>query len=135
MRNGRSWCSYKEFVACKLKGFDGKSGAIAYTHWVEKIEVVHDISGCGVNQKVKYAVGSLIGIDERIILSKQGNAEVRNGVLGLRYGWSWYIYGLAPQIRGIVAATEPPTIHNAILNVGVLTNEAVRNGSLKKSGE
>ncbi|GJZ92770.1 putative reverse transcriptase domain-containing protein [Tanacetum coccineum] len=46
-----------------------------------------------------------------------------------------YIYGLSPQIRGMVAATEPPTIQNAILKAEVLTDEAVRNGSLKKSGE
>ncbi|GJX92091.1 reverse transcriptase domain-containing protein [Tanacetum coccineum] len=39
------------------------------------------------------------------------------------------------EIRGIVAATEPPIIQNIILNAGVLTDEAVRNGSLKKSGE
>ncbi|GJZ54360.1 hypothetical protein Tco_0609245 [Tanacetum coccineum] len=58
--NGQSGCSYKEFVACKPKEFDGKGGAIAYTLWVEKMEVVHGISGCGVNQKVKYAAGSLI---------------------------------------------------------------------------
>nr|GEY54695.1 reverse transcriptase domain-containing protein [Tanacetum cinerariifolium] len=39
------------------------------------------------------------------------------------------------EIRRMVAATEPPTIQNAILKAGVLTDEAVRNGSLKKSGE
>ncbi|GJS83578.1 reverse transcriptase domain-containing protein [Tanacetum coccineum] len=46
-----------------------------------------------------------------------------------------YIYGLAPQIRGMVASTEPPTIQSAILKVRVLTDEAVRNGSLKRTGE
>ncbi|GJR84611.1 hypothetical protein Tco_0155396 [Tanacetum coccineum] len=46
-----------------------------------------------------------------------------------------YIYGLAPQIRGMVAATDPSTVQSAILKVGVLTDEAVRNGSLKRSGE
>ncbi|GKB17305.1 putative reverse transcriptase domain-containing protein [Tanacetum coccineum] len=46
-----------------------------------------------------------------------------------------YIYGLALQIRGMVASTEPPTIQNAILKAGVLTDEAVKNGSLKISGE
>nr|GEZ71182.1 hypothetical protein [Tanacetum cinerariifolium] len=46
-----------------------------------------------------------------------------------------YIYGLASQIRGMVEATEPRIIQNAILKVGVLTDEAVRNGSLKRSGE
>ncbi|GKE20810.1 reverse transcriptase domain-containing protein [Tanacetum coccineum] len=35
----------------------------------------------------------------------------------------------------MVAATEPPTIQSAILKDGVLTDEAVRNGSLKKSAE
>ncbi|GJY99095.1 reverse transcriptase domain-containing protein [Tanacetum coccineum] len=46
-----------------------------------------------------------------------------------------YIYGLALQICGMVAATEPPTIQSAILKAGVLTDKAVRNGSLKRSGE
>ncbi|GKB69357.1 reverse transcriptase domain-containing protein [Tanacetum coccineum] len=46
-----------------------------------------------------------------------------------------YIYGLAPQICGMVAANEPPMIQNAILKARVLTDEAVRNGSLKRTGE
>ncbi|GKD98284.1 hypothetical protein Tco_1382181, partial [Tanacetum coccineum] len=43
-----------------------------------------------------------------------------------------YVYGLAPQIRGIVAATEPKTIQKAVQISGALTDEAVRNGSIKK---
>ncbi|GJR87009.1 hypothetical protein Tco_0211020 [Tanacetum coccineum] len=35
----------------------------------------------------------------------------------------------------MVAATEPPIIQNAILKAGVLTDEAVRSGYLRKSGE
>ncbi|GKG55226.1 hypothetical protein Tco_0571866, partial [Tanacetum coccineum] len=50
--NSRDGCSYKEFVACKLKEFEGKGDAIAYTCWVKKMEAVQDISGCGANQKV-----------------------------------------------------------------------------------
>ncbi|GKE64479.1 hypothetical protein Tco_1518640 [Tanacetum coccineum] len=44
-------CSYKDFVACKPKEFDGKGSAVAYIHWVEKMEAVHDISGCGDHWK------------------------------------------------------------------------------------
>nr|GFB59517.1 hypothetical protein [Tanacetum cinerariifolium] len=44
-----------------------------------------------------------------------------------------YIYGLALQIHKMVAAMKPTTIQSAILKVGVLTNEAIRNGSLKKN--
>ncbi|GJW01486.1 putative reverse transcriptase domain-containing protein [Tanacetum coccineum] len=43
-----------------------------------------------------------------------------------------YVYGLAPQIRGMVAATEPKTIQKVMQISGALTDEAVRNGSIKK---
>ncbi|GKC88014.1 putative reverse transcriptase domain-containing protein [Tanacetum coccineum] len=46
-----------------------------------------------------------------------------------------YIYGLAPQIRAMVAATEPTTIQSDILKAGMLTDEGIRNGSLKKNTE
>ncbi|GJW20133.1 hypothetical protein Tco_0030755 [Tanacetum coccineum] len=61
VNNGRNGCSYKEFMACKPKEFDGKGGAVAYTRWVKKMEAVQDISGCGDNQKVKYFADLLIG--------------------------------------------------------------------------
>ncbi|GKC57695.1 hypothetical protein Tco_1085293 [Tanacetum coccineum] len=43
-----------------------------------------------------------------------------------------YVYGLAPQIHGMVAATEPKTIQKAVQIFGALTDEADRNGSIKK---
>ncbi|GJZ24837.1 reverse transcriptase domain-containing protein, partial [Tanacetum coccineum] len=36
-----------------------------------------------------------------------------------------YIAGLAPEIRGMLQATQPTTIQNAILRAGILTDEAV----------
>ncbi|GJW21218.1 putative reverse transcriptase domain-containing protein [Tanacetum coccineum] len=39
-----------------------------------------------------------------------------------------YVYGLAPQIRGMVAATEPKTIQKAVQISGALTDEADKNG-------
>ncbi|GJS07261.1 putative reverse transcriptase domain-containing protein [Tanacetum coccineum] len=43
-----------------------------------------------------------------------------------------YVYGLAPQIRRMVAATEPKTMQKAVQISCTLTDEAVRNGSIKK---
>nr|GEV51750.1 hypothetical protein [Tanacetum cinerariifolium] len=43
-----------------------------------------------------------------------------------------YMYGFAPQIRRMVAAMEPKTIQKAMQISGALTDEAVRNGSIKK---
>ncbi|GJS20750.1 putative reverse transcriptase domain-containing protein [Tanacetum coccineum] len=43
-----------------------------------------------------------------------------------------YVYGLALQICGMVAATEPKTMQKAVQISGALTDEAVRNGPIKK---
>ncbi|GKC09003.1 hypothetical protein Tco_1000613 [Tanacetum coccineum] len=53
-------CTYKEFLACNLKEYDGKGGAIVYTRWIEKMESVQDMSGCRDNQNVKYTAGSFV---------------------------------------------------------------------------
>ncbi|GKA21542.1 hypothetical protein Tco_0701531 [Tanacetum coccineum] len=55
--------SYKDLLACNLKEYDGKGGAIILTRWIEKMEYVHDMSGCIIDQKVKYNIGSFIGKD------------------------------------------------------------------------
>ncbi|GKA98655.1 hypothetical protein Tco_0826592 [Tanacetum coccineum] len=61
MNNDRRGCTYKEFLACNPKEYDVKGGAIVYTRWIEKMESVQDISGCGDNQKVKYTTRSFVG--------------------------------------------------------------------------
>nr|GEV08991.1 putative reverse transcriptase domain-containing protein [Tanacetum cinerariifolium] len=106
--NGRNGCSYKEFMACNPKDYDGKGGAIVYTRSIEKMELVLDMSGCGANQKVKYTTESFI-----------------NKAL------TW----CNTQIHAMVAATEPTTIQSAVLKSRMLTDEAIRTGSLKKNTE
>nr|GEW12708.1 reverse transcriptase domain-containing protein [Tanacetum cinerariifolium] len=46
-----------------------------------------------------------------------------------------YITGLAPEIRGMLQATQPTTIQSAILRAGILTDEAVSCGTLTKGNE
>ncbi|GJY05796.1 putative reverse transcriptase domain-containing protein [Tanacetum coccineum] len=46
-----------------------------------------------------------------------------------------YIAGLAPEIRGMLRATQPTTIQNAILRAGILTDEAVSYGTLTKGND
>ncbi|GKB99235.1 hypothetical protein Tco_0985372, partial [Tanacetum coccineum] len=43
-----------------------------------------------------------------------------------------YIVGLAPEIRGMIRATQPTTIQSEILRAGILTDEAVSSGTLTK---
>nr|GEU48842.1 reverse transcriptase domain-containing protein [Tanacetum cinerariifolium] len=61
LNNGRRGCTYKEFLACNPKEYDGKGGAIVYTRWIEKMESVQDMSGCGDDKKVKYTAGLFVG--------------------------------------------------------------------------
>nr|GEU97051.1 putative reverse transcriptase domain-containing protein [Tanacetum cinerariifolium] len=52
-RNGmNNGCTYKGFMACNPKEYDGNGGAIALTRWIEKMENVINYSGCAKNQKV-----------------------------------------------------------------------------------
>nr|GEW13177.1 putative reverse transcriptase domain-containing protein [Tanacetum cinerariifolium] len=149
-------CSYKEFLACNHKEYDCKRGDVVLTRWIEKIESVQDMSGCSIDQKVKYIAGSLVGKaltwwnSQIRRLSQENHAMV--GAIHDAYTDRFhelarlvphlvtpesrkikrYVYGLAPQIRGMVAATEPKTMQKAVQISGALTGEAVRNGSIKK---
>ncbi|GKD05867.1 reverse transcriptase domain-containing protein [Tanacetum coccineum] len=46
-----------------------------------------------------------------------------------------YINGLAPQIRGMLRATQPTAIKSVILTARILTDEAVRCGTLTKGND
>ncbi|GJU53875.1 putative reverse transcriptase domain-containing protein [Tanacetum coccineum] len=61
VNGNRVGCSYKEFLACNPKEYDGKGGVVVLTCWIEKMESVHDMSGCSIDQKVKYTAGSFMG--------------------------------------------------------------------------
>ncbi|GJT54818.1 putative reverse transcriptase domain-containing protein [Tanacetum coccineum] len=114
--NDRRGCTYKEFLAYNPKEYDGKGGAIVYTRWIEKMESVHDMSGCKDSQRVKYTTGSFVG-------------------KALTW-WNSMIHTQGREaIIGMVAAMESKTIQKVVQLAGTLTDEALRNGSIKKNPE
>ncbi|GJZ24088.1 hypothetical protein Tco_0561547 [Tanacetum coccineum] len=154
-------CTYKEFLACNLKEYDGKGGAIVYTHWIKKMESVHDISGCRDSQRVKYTAGSFV--DKALMW---WNSDIRTRGREAIIGMSWEDFKtltreefcpsnemqkLETELRNhamvgvghaaytdsssLMAATKPKTIQKAVQLAGTLTNEAHRNGSIKKNPE
>ncbi|GJQ91375.1 putative reverse transcriptase domain-containing protein [Tanacetum coccineum] len=156
VNGNRVGCSYKEFLAYNPKEYDGKGGVVVLTRWIEKMESVQDMSGCSIDQKVKYTTGSLV--EEFCPSHEMQKLETElwnHAMVGAGHAAytdrfhelarlvphlvtpesrkiKRYVYGLAPQIRGMVAATEPKTIQKAVQISGALTDEAVRNGSIKK---
>nr|GEY18986.1 hypothetical protein [Tanacetum cinerariifolium] len=46
-------CTYKKFLACNPKEYDGKGGVIVYTRWIKKMESVQDMSSNGAKDYPK----------------------------------------------------------------------------------
>ncbi|GJX61426.1 hypothetical protein Tco_0294326 [Tanacetum coccineum] len=146
-------------------------GAIVLTRWIEKIESVQDMSGCNIDQKVKYTTCSFVGkaltwwnsdirkLSRKVVFMWMTNVNyyvlwnhVMVGAGHAAYTDRFYelarlvphlmtlenrkieryMHGLAPQIRGMVVAMEPKTMQKAVQIFGVLIDEAIRNGSIKK---
>ncbi|GJV78445.1 reverse transcriptase domain-containing protein [Tanacetum coccineum] len=82
------------------------------------------MSGCGANQKVKYTAGSFIS-KALTWWNTQVHTKAREAAVGM----TWEDF----KIRAMVAAIEPTTIQSVVLKAGMLTDEAIRNGSLKKN--
>ncbi|GKE46995.1 reverse transcriptase domain-containing protein, partial [Tanacetum coccineum] len=188
VNGNRVGCSYKEFLACNAKEYDGKGGAVVLTCWIEKMESVHYMIGCSIDQKLKFTASLVVGkaltwwnsqirtLSQKVAISMSWNdfkcmmiqefypchemqkseTELWNhAMVGAGHAAytdrfhelarlvlhlvtpecrmiERYVYGLDPQIRWMVAAMEPKTIQKAMQISGALTDEAVRNGSIKK---
>ncbi|GJW57335.1 putative reverse transcriptase domain-containing protein [Tanacetum coccineum] len=148
-------CSNKEFLACNPKEYDGKGGVVALTRWIEKMESVHDMSGCSIDQKVKYTAGSFVKFYPSHEMQKLESELWNHVMVGAGHAAytdrfhelarlvphlvtpesriiKRYVYGLALQIRRMVAATEPKSMQKAVQISGALLDEVVRNGTIKK---
>ncbi|GJX48849.1 putative reverse transcriptase domain-containing protein [Tanacetum coccineum] len=129
VNGNRVGCSYKEYLACNPKEYDGKGGDVFLTRWIKKMESVQDMSGCSIDQKVKYTTVLFV---EEFCPSHEMQKLVPHLVTPESRKTERYVYGLAPQIRRMVAGIEPKTMQKAVQISGALTDKAVRNGSIKK---
>ncbi|GJX11151.1 retrotransposon protein, putative, ty3-gypsy subclass [Tanacetum coccineum] len=155
MNGNRLGYLYKEFLACNPKKYDGKEGVVALTGWIEKMEFVHDMSGCSIDQKVKYTAGSFVSKALTHEMQKLEYELWNHAMAGAGHALytdrfhelarlvphlvtpeskmiERYMYGLALQIHGMVAATEPKSMQKAMQISGALTDEVLRNGTIKK---
>ncbi|GJT62727.1 putative reverse transcriptase domain-containing protein [Tanacetum coccineum] len=117
------------------------------------MESVFDNSRCTANQRVKYVASCFV----KKALT-WWNTQVQTRGREATIGMSWndfrallmeefcpsnemeklgneYINGLTPQIHGMLQATQPTTIQSAILKAGILTDEAVRCGTMTKGND
>ncbi|GJY10645.1 hypothetical protein Tco_0378830 [Tanacetum coccineum] len=119
-------CTYKDFLACNLKEYDGKGGAIVYTHWIQKIESVQDMSGCRDSQKVKYTVGSFV---ERNFFPSNEMQKLETKL------WNHAMVGADHAAYSDRFHELARLVPHLVTPEGTLTDEALRNGSIKKNPE
>nr|GEX02720.1 hypothetical protein [Tanacetum cinerariifolium] len=150
-----------KFVLGSLYNYDGQhkaqvdlqGGAVALTRWIEKMESVFDDSGCTANQRVRYAASCFVN---KSLTWWNTQVQVRGHEAAIGMSWNdfkallvkefcpsnemeklenEYINGLAPQICGMLQATQPTTIQSAILKARILTDEAVSCETLTKGND
>nr|GFA70210.1 reverse transcriptase domain-containing protein [Tanacetum cinerariifolium] len=111
-------CSYKEFLACNPKEYDEE---FCPSHEMQKLETElwnHAMVEAG-HAAYTDRFHELARLVPHLVTPKSSMIKR-------------YVYGLALQICGMVAATEPKTIQKVVQISGALIDEAVRNGSIKK---
>nr|GEW00459.1 reverse transcriptase domain-containing protein [Tanacetum cinerariifolium] len=54
-------CSYTDFMKCQPLNFKGTEGVVGLSQWLEKMELVFHISGCAIDNQVKFATHTLLG--------------------------------------------------------------------------
>ncbi|GJW75215.1 putative reverse transcriptase domain-containing protein, partial [Tanacetum coccineum] len=54
-------CFYADFMKYQPLNFKGNEGVVRLTWWIEKMELVFNISGCAIENQVKFATCTLLG--------------------------------------------------------------------------
>nr|GEX66311.1 putative reverse transcriptase domain-containing protein [Tanacetum cinerariifolium] len=129
--NDRRGCTYKEFLACNSKEYDGMS-------W-EDLKTLNREEFCPSNEmkklKTKLRNHAMVGDGHAAYTDRFYELArlVPHLVTSKSKMIERYVYGLALQIRGMVSETEPKTIQKVVQLAGTLTDEPFRNGSIKKN--
>ncbi|GKA93452.1 hypothetical protein Tco_0815438 [Tanacetum coccineum] len=55
-------CSYPDFMKCQPLNFKGTEGVVGLSQWLKKMESVFHISGCAIENQVKFATCTLLGV-------------------------------------------------------------------------
>ncbi|GKA42479.1 hypothetical protein Tco_0735139 [Tanacetum coccineum] len=54
-------CYYANFKKCQPLNFKGTEGVVGLARWIEKMESVFNISGCAIENQIKFATCTLLG--------------------------------------------------------------------------
>ncbi|GKE66301.1 reverse transcriptase domain-containing protein [Tanacetum coccineum] len=135
---GNNVCSYKAFLACNPRDYDRKGGVVALTRWIEKMESVIENSRCAENQKARgrEAAMGMTWVEFKALLVEEFCPSNKMEKLETEF-WNHTIvranYARYTDRFHKLAKLVPHL--SAILKAGILTDEAVRCGTLIRNSE
>ncbi|GKF73609.1 hypothetical protein Tco_0219941 [Tanacetum coccineum] len=113
-------CFYADFMKCQPLNFKGTKGVVGLTRWIEKIESVFNISGCAIENQVKFATCTLLGAaltwwnSQIRTLGPDAYSMTREFVANETEKVDKYISGLPDNIYGSVKSSRPKTLDETI---------------------
>ncbi|GJT03091.1 putative reverse transcriptase domain-containing protein [Tanacetum coccineum] len=135
-------CYYADFMKCQPLNFKGTEGVVGLTQWIEKMESVFHISGCAIENQVKFATCTLLGaaltwwngqlrtlgndvptytnhFQELTLLCTKFVANETEKI-------DKYVSGLPDNIYGNVKSSKPKTLDEAIKLANDLMDQKLR---------
>ncbi|GJT05204.1 putative reverse transcriptase domain-containing protein [Tanacetum coccineum] len=129
-------CSYVDFMKCQPLNFKGTKGVVGLSQWLKKMESVFHISGCAIDNQVKFATCTLLGV---VLTWVRGNDVAaytqRFQELALMCTKilvdetekvDKYISGLPDNIHGNAMSARPKTLDDAIELANDLMDQKLR---------
>ncbi|GKE26934.1 putative reverse transcriptase domain-containing protein, partial [Tanacetum coccineum] len=128
---GNNGCTYKGFVACGPRDFDGTGGAVALTRWIEKMESMIDNSGYAANAMAWNDFKALLTMEfctSNEIKKLEGEFWNHSMVGADHAGYTDRFHKLAKLVPHLVTPEAKRVTR-------ILIDEAVRSATLAKASE
>ncbi|GJR54363.1 putative reverse transcriptase domain-containing protein [Tanacetum coccineum] len=149
-------CFYADFMKCQPLNFKGTEGVVSLTRWIEKMESVFNISGCAIENQVKFATCTLLGtaltwwngqirtlgpeayamtweLLKKKMTDKYCPQDIYQFVANKTEKVDKYVSGLPNNIYGNVKFARPKTLDETIELANDLMNQKVRTYVERKS--
>ncbi|GKF15939.1 hypothetical protein Tco_0057401 [Tanacetum coccineum] len=133
-------CYYANFMKCKPLNFKRTEGVVGLTQWIEKMESVFNISGCAIENQVKFATCTLLGAALTWVKSERFQELTlicTKFVANKTEKVDKYISGLPDNIYGNVKSAKPKMLDETIELANDLMDQKLRTyakGSLTTKG-
>ncbi|GJU24961.1 putative reverse transcriptase domain-containing protein [Tanacetum coccineum] len=120
-----STCFYADFMKCQPLNFKGVEGVVGLTRWIEKMESVFHISGCAIENQVKFGTYTLLGV--ALTWCMENNPGLcTKFIANETEKVDKYISGLPDNIYGNVKSDRLKTLDETIELVNDLMDQKLR---------